>query len=443
MSHPMCGIPPACLTNGHVTDDIIQNELSLINLYKCLKQSNTDKTLIAFQMDFIMNILFTMRQYEPINDQKTEFEELLSMYCQIFFQVIYKEFQSIWDDIRSISKLHHIRKFYLILQAVGSLYIPFDCDKKYFSLLLPPIGSEQCKRLTIIYLAIILISDYIHQNSSYRSSKHSIVDFINDVVIFNGEVRKRNKGEPHNIPNIYDVEDVGCNCFCRTLLMGLLLRTLAQTKHIPISEKDVQWINIRHKNVCHIALSIHLWGDNNPLNYLYIESTAELILDPRDQNAIMNNMHQLVLHSCQFYQKNKKMVIENYDPDILIIDNYLTYAFEQIPIWYEHCRSLMDDQIFDHLVIVALEKKISEVEFLGRILRQLLLHLDSVATWRKYYGILLHHNTNIPTRDLESRGNIITILKQFQKIPIPNKPKCIEFHQKMKDLIDPLVEGEP
>lgn len=394
LSNRQCGLPQNCLTHGHVIDRVDDPDLSLIQLVQCMLAHKMNPNIMAVQLDcifYLTSILKHSRQ-PSITSKNEQLDRLLTEYCTTYHQVIYNDFVKDWDtpQVRSLYPILAsnydpiVKYFYQVLSKNKETY-------HYFHRL----STDYKAKILEIFHVISLLGPYVHQLSGYYSNNYSIVDFINDVMIFEENQfrkKKRQTSEKHQVPSIFNVKyQPGCNCLCRTILLGTMLKILADQKHLSyIKSSDIQWALSAEESQCHIYLAIQL-GPNklNPEDYWYIESTETVTYNLSTiLSSILQNLDKHIVHTIEHYERKGNYYISDVDPFLLVINNHLLRHPQSIALWQQHEPKLLEHQVFNKIMIVS--PSTSMTEKFGRIYEELSVYYQSQLIWHYMCSILSH-----------------------------------------------------
>ena len=392
LSNKQCGLPIDCLTQGHVIDQIDAPDLPLIQLVQCMLAHKMNPNIMAVQLDcifYLTSILKNLRQPSSIAKNE-QLDQLLTEYCTSYHQVIYNDFVNDWDTPQA-------RSLYSILASDYDSIMEHFCQKirknKGTHQYLHRLSTDYKAKILEIFHIISFLGPYVHQFSSYYGNNYSIVDFINDVMIFKDNhfrKKKRQSSEKHQVPSIFNVKyQPGCNCLCRTILLGTMLKILADQRHLShIKSSDIQWAISAEESQCHIYLAIQL-GPNklNPDDYWYIESTETVTYSLNTiLSSVLQNLDKHIIHTIEHYERKGNYYISDVDPFLLIISNHLLRHPQSIALWQQHAPKLLEHQIFNSAIIVSPSTNMTEK--FGRIYEELSVYYQSPLIWHTMCSIL-------------------------------------------------------
>lgn len=421
-----CGIPENCLGSANIIPNIDEPDIQFINLVRCLHKNQVDENIIAVQLSILFNLTKILSNNDQLKIKKKQelLIHLLPEYCTAYSYWTYSDFYT---------KIVNIKSFQEQKKKVEKIVSSMNLKNNYL------LKFQNSKQLINILHIINSVGQYVHKNSSYAKGNYSLMDFFNDVLSYKDQTfvgKNPSKIAKIGPPQIY-MEDLnyafGCNCFCRTLLMGTLLKTLAINQRIDLSPESIRYVHLGGQATCpdgHIMLAIHVNGDQSDLsNYLYVESTYDADAD------FESNIIAYIGSSIDAFKKSDTFNITDAPIDLIVISEYLNRNPLSLTFWLSHAKDLLNHEIFNNILIYSAE--ISETERFGRIYRQLILFSNSSSIWLLYQVLMeslpkiigkLQHE--IKEKIKHKNKNIEQILKQYLDLPRGHDTNSIYEHYK-------------
>ena len=368
---PVCGLPAKCLESSTIIPNIEEPDFALIQLVKCLNKEKIDENIRGVQLSILLMLVKILQENDELKTNKKNnlLLALLPEYCTAYSYWTYTD-------------------FYTNVLMKKS----FDEDKERIKKILPNVTLSKTylgkflnsENLLNILHIVTALGRFVHWNSSYSKGNYSLIDYFNDAINYkDGQFIGKSKNKKET-PPIY-IKDMayqfGCNCFCRTILMGTLLRILASNGHIGLPPENIMYVHQGGQQYCadsHILLGILIEGDPTDLsNYFYVESTYDAASDKLSENIL-----SYVNFSLSTYKKSDTFHITSAPIDLIVISEYLNRNPLSVPVWLNYGSDLLDHEIFNNLLIKSSE--ITETERFGRIFKEFQMYRNSSTIWTQY-----------------------------------------------------------
>lgn len=374
-----CGIPQQCLKSSKIIPNIDDPEKALIQLVKCLNDAGLDANIKGIQLSIILTVIKILQENDELKtNQKNELlQVILPEYCTAYSYSTYADFY-----VKVLKSDQYSQEKNLIKEEISNISL----EKSYLK------NFQDSQKLINILHIINALGRYIHTNSSYIKGNYSLIDYINERLMWDNDQKKftgkYQRGQKKIPPPIY-VEDLlyqfGCNCFCRTVLMGTLLKILASNGRLDLHPDQIYYVHQGGQQNCtdsHILLAILIDGHPNDLsNYLYVESTYDA-----STQSIEKNIINYLTFSIQTFLKSDTFHITNAPIDLIVISEYLNRNPLSFNVWLDYAPDLLEHEIFNNILIFS--KRISETERFARIYTELSLYINSSTMWKQYIGMI-------------------------------------------------------
>ena len=362
--------------------------MGLIQLVRCLNKNTIDENIKGVQLSILMTLLKILQKNDELKlSKKVELlTALLPEYCTAYSYWTYTDF---YRNVLTTTGFADEKPI------IGELLPRITLGKTY-------LGKFQTSKNLLNILHIVNgVGRFVHKNSSYSKGNYSLIDYFNDVMNYK-DLKLSSKSKSKTVkqaqpgrsllkqsPAPIYVEDLaykfGCNCFCRTVLIGTLLRILASNGHISIPPENIMYVHQGGQQNCadsHILLGILIEGDPTDLsNYLYVESTYDAST-PELSDNVLNYLN----FSVGTYKKSDTFHITDAPIDLIVISEYLNRNPLSLTIWLKYGSDLLDHEIFNNILIYSPE--INETERFGRIYGELKMFINSSTMWAQYKHLI-------------------------------------------------------